>query len=132
MEQNEKDADSDDEMGGAVVRVHELDKPFVWQEPLLDGLLVIEPDATLEADDLHGVVEGVQRNVVATDANRPKAVAGKRIDEIERPHDEDFFPPPCAVLTDLVWHRGRGVIRHDVSTLGRTALGLMPSVGLGR
>jgi hypothetical protein len=23
------------------------------------------------------------------------------------------------VLTDLVWHRGRGVIRHDVSTLGR-------------
>jgi hypothetical protein len=23
------------------------------------------------------------------------------------------------VLTDLIWHRDRGVISHDVSTLGR-------------
>ena len=80
---------------------------------------MVQPDATLEADDLHGVVEGVQRNVVATDANGPKAVTGEGIDEIERPHDEDFFPPPRAVLTDLVWHRDRGVIGHGVSTLGR-------------
>lgn len=93
---------------------------------------MIEPDATLEADDLHGVVERVQRDVVSTNPNGPKAVTGERIDEIERPHDEDFFPPPCAVLTDLVWHRGGGVIRHDVSTLGRTGLGLAPSVGLRR
>lgn len=74
----------------------------------------------------------MQRNVIATDANRAESVAGERIDEIERPHDEDFLPPPCAVLADLVWHRGRGVIRHDVSTLGRQGWGLTPSVGLGR
>ena len=80
---------------------------------------MVQPDGTLEADDLHGVVERVQRNIIATDANGPEAVAGERIDEIEGAHDEDFFPPPRAVLTDLVWHRGRGVIRHDVSTLGR-------------
>jgi hypothetical protein len=36
------------------------------------------------------------------------------------------------VLTDLVWHRAWSVISHDVSTLGRTALGLTPSVGLAR
>ena len=93
---------------------------------------MVQPDATLEADDLHGVIERVQRDVIATNANGPEPVTGERIDEIERPHDEDFFPPPCAVLTDLVWHRGRSGIRHDVSTLGRTALGLTPSVGLGR
>ena len=46
-------------------------------------------------------------------------VARERIDEIEGTHDEDLFPPPRAVLTDLFWHRGMGVIRHDVSTLGR-------------
>lgn len=119
-------------MGGAVIRVHELDEPFIWKEPLLDGFLVIQPDCALEADDLHGVVERVQRNVVATDANGPEAVTGERIDEIERPHDEDLFPPPCAVLTNFVWHRGRSGIRHGVSTLGRAGHGLMPSVGLGR
>ena len=130
MEQNEKDADSDYEMSGAVVRVHELDKPSVWQEPLLNGFLVVQPNGTFESDDLHCVVEGMHWDVVATHANRPESVAGERIDEIERPHDEDFFPPPCAVLTNLVWHRGRGVIGHGVYTLGRTALGLTPSVGL--
>jgi hypothetical protein len=36
------------------------------------------------------------------------------------------------VLTDLFRHRGRGVISHDVSTLGRQGWGLTPSVGLGR
>ena len=80
---------------------------------------MVQPDATLETDDLHGVVERVQRNIIATDANGPEAVAGERIDEIERPHDEDFFPPPRAVLTDLVWHRAWSVISHDVYTLGR-------------
>ena len=93
---------------------------------------MVEPDAALKADDLHGVVERVQRDVVATDADGPEAVAGERIDEIEHAHDEDLFPPPCAVLAHLLWLRGRSGIRHDVSTLGRTALGLMPSVGLGR
>ena len=93
---------------------------------------MVEPDAALEADDLHGVVERVQRDIIATDANRPESVAGERIDEIEGTHDEDLFPPPCAVLAHLIWLRGRSGIRHDVSTLGRTALGLMPSVGLGR
>jgi hypothetical protein len=36
------------------------------------------------------------------------------------------------VLAHLIWLRGRSGIRHDVSTLGRTGLGLTPSVGLGR
>ena len=72
----------------------------------------------------------MQRDIVATDANGPKAVAGERIDEIERPHDEDFFPPPRAVLTDLVWHWDRGVIGHGVYTLGRQGWGLRSSVGL--
>ena len=93
---------------------------------------MVEPDSALESNDSQGISKGMQRNVIATDANRPKAVAGKRIDEIERPHDEDLFPPPRAVLTNLVWHRGRGVIRHDVYTLGRQGKGLTPSVGLAR
>ena len=122
MEQNEKDADSDSEMGGAVVRVHELDEPFIWKEPLLDGFLVIQTDGTFEADYLHGVVERVQRDVVTTNANGPEAVAGERIDEIERPHDEDLFPPPRAVLAHLLWLRGRSGIGHNVSTLGPTGL----------
>ena len=106
-------------MGGAVVRVHELQDPFIWKEYLLDGFLVVQTNGALEVDDLHGVVERVQRDIVALNADRPEAVAGERIDEIERPHDEDFFPPPRAVLTDLVWHRGGGVIGHGVYTLGR-------------
>lgn len=80
---------------------------------------MVQPDGALETDDLHGVVERVQRDVVAADVDGPEAVAGERIDEIEGAHDEDFFPPPRAVLTDLIWHRDRGVISHDVSTLGR-------------
>lgn len=132
MEQNEKDADSDGEMGSAVIRVQGLQEPFIWKKQLLDSFFVIEPDSTFEADDLHGIIERIQRDIITTDANRPEAVAGERIDEIKRPHDEDFFPPPRAVLTDLVWHRGGGVIGHDVSTVGRAGLGLMPSVGLGR
>lgn len=119
-------------MGGAVIRVHGLQEPFIRKEQLLDGFLVIQPDGALETNDLHGVIERVQRDVIATYPNRPESVAGERIDEIERPHDEDFFPPPRAVLTDLVWHRGGGVIGHDVSTLGRAGLGPMPSVGLRR
>ena len=91
---------------------------------------MVQPDGSLEADDLQGVVERVQRDVVATNANGSKAVAGERIDEIERPHDEDFFPPPRAVLTDLVWHWDRGVIGHGVYTLGRQGWGLRSSVGL--
>ena len=90
---------------------------------------MVQPNGTLEADDLHGVVERVQRDIVATDANGPKAVAGERVDEIEDTHDEDLFPPPRAVLTHLLWHRGGGVISHDVSTLGRSGQGLTPSVG---
>ena len=74
----------------------------------------------------------MQRYVVATNANGPEPVAGERIDEIERPHDEDLFPPPCAVLANLVWHRDRGVIGHGVYTLGRQGWGLTPSVGLMR
>lgn len=103
----------------AVIGVHELYEPVIWQEPFLNGFLVVQPDGALETNDPHGISKGVQWHIIATDANGPKAVAGEGIDEIERPHDEDFFPPPRAVLTDLVWHRGRGVIRHDVSTLGR-------------
>jgi len=93
---------------------------------------VVKPDGALETNDPQGISKGMQRYVVATDANGPEPVAGERIDEIERPHDEDFFPPPCAVLTNFVWHRGRSGIRHGVSTLGRAGHGLMPSVGLGR
>ena len=93
---------------------------------------MVEPDAALEADDLHGVVERVQRDIIATDANRPEAVAGERIDEIEGTHDEDLFPPPGAVLAHLLWFRGRNGVGHGVYTLGRTALGLTPSVGLAR
>ena len=122
MEKDEEHSDGDGEMGGAVIGVHELYEPLIWKEPLLDGFLVVQPDGTLEADDLHGVVERVQRDVVATDANRPKAVTGEGIDEIERPHDEDLFPPPRAVLADLVWRRGRSGIGHNVSTLGRAGL----------
>ena len=91
---------------------------------------MVEPDGALETYDPHGISKGMQRNVIATDSYRAESVAGERIDEIKRPHDEDLFPPPCAVLTDLVWHRGRGVIGHDVSTVGRAGLGLTPSVGL--
>ena len=93
---------------------------------------MVEPDGALETNDPHRISKGMQWNVVATDANGPESVAGKRIDEIERPHDEDLFPPPRAVLTNLFRHRGRGVIGHDVSTLGRQGWGLTPSVGLGR
>ena len=80
---------------------------------------MVQPDGTLEADDLHGVVERVQRDVVATNADRPEAVAGERIDEIERTHDEDLFPPPGAVLAHLLWLRGRNGVGHGVYTLGR-------------
>jgi len=80
---------------------------------------VVEPDGALETNDPQGISKGMQRYVVATDANGPEPVAGERIDEIERPHDEDFFPPPRAVLANLVWHRDRGVIGHGVYTLGR-------------
>ena len=80
---------------------------------------MVEPDGALETNDPQGISKGMQRYVVSTNANRPEPVAGERIDEIERPHDEDFFPPPRAVLTNLVWHRDRGVISHDVYTLGR-------------
>ncbi len=80
---------------------------------------MVKPDGALETNDPQGISKGMQRYVVATNANGPEPVAGERLDEIERPHDEDFFPPPRAVLTDLVWHRGRGVIGHGVYTLGR-------------
>ena len=93
---------------------------------------MVQTNCALEADDLHGVVERVQRDVVATDADGPEAVAGERIDEIEGTHDEDLFPPPGAVLAHLLWFRGRNGVGHGVSTLGRTALGLTPSVGLAR
>ena len=93
---------------------------------------MVQPNGTLEADDLHGVVERVQRNIVATDANGPEAVAGERIDEIEGAHDEDLFPPPGAVLAHLLWFRGRNGVGHGVSTLGRQGWRLMPSVGLAR
>jgi len=93
---------------------------------------VVQPDATLETDDLHGVVERVQRNIIATDANGPEAVAGERIDEIEGAHDEDFFPPPGAVLAHLLWIRGRNGVGHGASTLGRQDSRLMPSVGWAR
>jgi hypothetical protein len=36
------------------------------------------------------------------------------------------------VLAHLLWFRGRNGVGHGVSTLGRTALGLTPSVGLSR
>lgn len=106
VEKNEKDSDGDDEMGGAVIRIHKLQDPLIRKEQLLDGFLVVQPNCALEADDLHGIVERVQRDVIAFNANGPEAVAGERIDEIERPHDEDLFPPPRAVLADLVWHWG--------------------------
>ena len=93
---------------------------------------MVQPDGTLEADDLHGVVERVQRDVVATNANGPKAVAGERIDEIEGAHDEDLFPPPGAVLAHLLWIRGRNGVGHGASTLGRQDSRLMPSVGWAR
>jgi len=112
VEQNKEDTDGDGEMCGAVVGVHELYEPFRWKEPLLGGFLVIQPNGTLEADNPHGISKGIQWNVVATDANRTEAVAGEGIDEIERPHDEDLFPPPGAVLTDLVWRRGGSGIGH--------------------
>ncbi len=80
---------------------------------------MVQPNGTLEADDLHGVVKGVHGNVIATDANGAESVASERIDEIERPHDENFFPPPCAVLTHLLWIRVRNGVGHGVSTLGR-------------
>ena len=90
---------------------------------------MVQPDGTFKSDDPHCISKGMQWNIVATDANRPKAVTGEGIDEIEHPHDEDFFPPPRAVLAHLLWLRDRGVIGHDVSTLGRSELGLTPSVG---
>ena len=90
---------------------------------------MVQPDTTLEADDLHGVVERVQRYIIATDADGPEAVAGERIDEIEGTHDEDLFPPPGAVLAHLLWFRGRDGVGHGASTLGRSGLGLTPSVG---
>lgn len=80
---------------------------------------MVQTNEALEADDLHGVVERVQRDVVALNADRPEAVAGQRIDEIEGTHDEDLFPPPGAVLAHLLWLRGWSVISHDVYTLGR-------------
>lgn len=93
---------------------------------------MVQPNGALEADDLHGVVERVQRDIIATDANRPESVAGERIDEIEGTHDEDLFPPPGAVLTHLLWFRGRNGVGHGASTLGRQDSPLMPSVGWGR
>lgn len=80
---------------------------------------MIQPNATFKSDDLEGIVERVQRNVIATDANGPETVACKRVNEIKGTHDEDLFPPPGAVLTHLCWRRGGGVICHDASTLGR-------------
>jgi len=90
---------------------------------------VVQPDAALETDDLHGVVERVQRDVVTLNADGPEAVTGQRIDEIERAHDEDLFPPPGAVLAHLIWFRDRNGVCHGVYTLGRSGLGLTPSVG---
>ena len=80
---------------------------------------MVQPDGTLEADDLHGVVERVQRDIIAANANGPEPVTGERIDEIEGTHDEDLFPPPGAVLAHLLWLRGRNGIGHGVYTLGR-------------
>ena len=93
---------------------------------------MVEPNGALETNDPHRISKGMQWNVVATDADGPEAVAGERIDEIEGTHDEDLFPPPGAVLAHLLWFRGRNGVGHGVSTLGRTALGLTPSVGLAR
>ena len=93
---------------------------------------MVQTNGTLEADDLHGVVERVQRDIIATDTDGSEAVSGERINVIERPHDEDFFPPPGAVLAHFLWFRGRNGVGHGASTLGRQDSRLMPSVGWAR
>lgn len=93
---------------------------------------MVQPDATLETNDPHGISKGVQWNVVAADVDGPKAVTGEGIDEIEGAHDEDFFPPPGAVLAHLLWIRDRNGVGHGASTLGRQDSRLMPSVGWAR
>ena len=90
---------------------------------------MVETNGALEADDLHGIVERVQRDIIATDTNRAESVTCERVDEIEGAHDEDLFPPPGAVLAHLLWFRGRDGVGHGASTLGRSGLGLTPSVG---
>ena len=105
-------------MSGAVIRIHELQDPLIWKEQLLDGFLVVQTDGAFEPDDFHGISKGMHWNVIALHANGPESVAGERIDEIKRPHDEDLFPPPRAVLAHLVWRRGRDGVGHGASTLG--------------
>ncbi len=79
---------------------------------------MIQPNCSLKPNDFQSVVKRIEGNVVASYSYGTKAVAGQRIEKIERPHDEDLFPPPCAVLAYLVWHRGRSGVGHGVYTLG--------------
>ena len=98
-------ADRDEEVGGAVVRVPELDEPLGrerplrrGQEPVLDRLLVVEPDRPLDPDHPHRVVERRHRLLALVDEGRAELVPHRAVDQVEDRDDERFLPPEELVL----------------------------------
>ena len=110
--ENQKHTDGDCEVRGPIEGVQRLEKPFILQEPLLDGLFVIQTHGAFHANDFDGIVEGVKRNVVLAHFVGSETVAGQRVDAVEHGHDENLLPQLGAVLAKFVLCRRGGDCVH--------------------
>lgn len=122
LEQHEEDPERDEEVCRSVVRVHRLDEPRVWKEPILDGLFVIEAERTLDADHPHGIRECVQWNLDAPDERGAELVTDQGVDRVEGADDEHFFPPQGAMVARDDHRRCGRRILHVIHRIGEPAL----------
>ena len=74
-EQEDEYGESDEEVGGAVINVPELDEPGLGEEDLLQRLLVEQTERPLEPNDVFGIVECGLRNTVRRDLIGTEAIA---------------------------------------------------------
>ena len=98
LEEHEEDRERDEEMGGSVVRVHHLDEPRMREEPILDRLLVVQPERSLDTNHAYCIREGVQGNLDPAHERGTELIADQGVRRVERTDDEHLFPPQGAVV----------------------------------
>ena len=123
--------EGDDEVGGAVPGVPELDERPIGEEPLLDRRLVVEPDRLLEPDDPFGVVERLLGDAVGGDGVGAELVPDPRVQEVEAEDEQDLLPPPHDVgaFGDGVRLHLRTHLRHRSARLERSTVGAREHAG---